>query len=235
VLRVKDEDDLIMTLREQCALERELEAAKIQLSTKHDFNLYDAFNIFDVGRTGQITIHEIREGLNQIGVYPTAEEVELFMTRYDRTKDRRLTFAEFGESLLPNEPLHAKDLSRRPANNARNSMYRRDDCFLSDTQIEFRSLWRTHFKIELASETLRQRLASRPMFNIYEAFNSLDLNDDGRISLDEVRRLIESRGYFVPDQEINHLIGKMDLDKDGLVSYHEFKEEMQPKSPFQRA
>jgi Ca2+-binding EF-hand superfamily protein len=55
------------------------------LSFKSDFNLYDAFNIFDSGRVGNITIHDIREGLNQIGVYPTAEEVELFMTRYDRT------------------------------------------------------------------------------------------------------------------------------------------------------
>ena len=78
-------------------------------------------------------------------------------------------------------------------------MYRRDDCFLSDTQIEFRSMWRTHFKVECSSETLRQRLQSRPMFNVFEAFNSLDINEDGRITGDEIKRLIESRGYYVAD------------------------------------
>jgi len=37
----------VHALREQCSLERTLEAGKVQLSTKADFNLFDAFNIFD--------------------------------------------------------------------------------------------------------------------------------------------------------------------------------------------
>ena len=114
-------------------LERELEAAKMQLAYKSDFNLFDAFNIFDQGRVGNITIHDIREGLNQIGVYPTAEEVELFMTRYDRTQDRRLTFSEFSEAFLPVDPEQASVLNRRRANPVNRAMYRRDDCFLADT------------------------------------------------------------------------------------------------------
>jgi Ca2+-binding EF-hand superfamily protein len=92
VLRINDEDELITTLREQCSLEREVEAGKVQIAQKADFNLFDAFNIFDISRVGSVTIHDLREGLNAIGVYPTAEEVELFMTRYDRNRDRRLTF-----------------------------------------------------------------------------------------------------------------------------------------------
>ena len=68
------------------------------------------------------------------------------------------------------------------------------------------------------------------MFDIYEAFNSLDINDDGRISVDEIRRLIESRGYFIGDQEIRQVLDKMDQNGDGVVSYNEFREEMLPKS-----
>ena len=40
------------------------------------------------------------------------------------------------------------------------------------------------------------------MFNVYEAFNSLDLNKDGRITIDEMKRMIESRGYFVNDKDV---------------------------------
>jgi len=40
------------------------------------------------------------------------------------------------------------------------------------------------------------------MFNVFEAFNSLDLNEDGRVTIDEVKRLIESRGYFVNDKDV---------------------------------
>jgi len=155
ILRQNDEDELVTSLREQCSLERELEAGKIALSLKSDFNLFDAFNIFDMGRIGQISIHDIREGLNAIGVYPTAEEVELFVTRYDRTDDRRLTFPEFSEAFLPMDSYHAHLLNRRNANIVKRTMLRRDDCFLADTQVEFRSMWRTHFKVECASETLR--------------------------------------------------------------------------------
>lgn len=47
LLRVSDEDELIGSLREQCSLERELESGKIMLANKADFNLFDAYNIFD--------------------------------------------------------------------------------------------------------------------------------------------------------------------------------------------
>ena len=56
---------------------------------------------------------------------------------------------------------------------------------------------RTHIRSENAAEALRQRLNSHPGFNAYEAFNSLDLNGDGNVTATELRRMIESRGYFV--------------------------------------
>lgn len=79
--------------------------------------------------------------------------------------------------------------------------------------------------MESYSESLRQRLHKRPGFNIYEAFISCDLNDDGTISREELRRLIESRGFYVSDKEVNQLVEKLDKDKDGRISYAEFREE----------
>ena len=92
ILRVSDEDELISSIRQQASLERELESAKIGLAAKKDFNLFDTFHIFDQSRIGQIDCKDIREGLNALGVYPTAEDIELFMSRYDRNHDKRLTF-----------------------------------------------------------------------------------------------------------------------------------------------
>jgi len=86
-------------------------------------------------------------------------------------------------------------------------------------------------KIECASESLRQRLSKRPGFNVYEAFASCDLYGDGVVSKDELRRLIESRGFYVSEKEVNHLVEKIDKDKDGRISYSEFREEFIPRSP----
>lgn len=103
----------------------------------------------------------------------------------------------------------------------RGRLYSRDDCFLSETKVEFRNVWRTHFKIESYSESLRQRLYKRPGFNLYEAFISCDLNEDGTISKEELRRLIESRGFYVSEKEVKALVEKIDKDRDGKISYAE--------------
>lgn len=95
-------------------------------------------------------------------------------------------------------------------------------------------MWRTHFRVESAAESLRQRLNSRPGFNSYEAFNSLDLNDNGTIDAVELKRMIESRGYWVSYQEVDQVVDKMDRNKNGRVTFAEFREETLPRSPARR-
>jgi Ca2+-binding EF-hand superfamily protein len=68
---------------------------------------------------------------------------------------------------------------------------------------------------------LRQRLSKRPGFNVYEAFMTCDLNEDGTVSKEELKRLIESRGFYVSEKEMNTLVEKIDRDKDGRISYAE--------------
>jgi uncharacterized protein YneF (UPF0154 family) len=145
----------------------------------------------------------------------------LYIKRWDKNNDHRLRFSEFSDSFLTLDQYYANLLNRRTSNDTRGRLYQRDDCFLSETKIEFRNVWRTHFKIESYSESLRQRLYKRPGFNLYEAFISCDLNDDGTISREELRRLIESRGFYVSDKEVNQLIEKIDKDRDGKISYAE--------------
>jgi len=173
----------------------------------------------------------LKAGLNSIGIYPSHEEAELYFKRYDKNGDSRLRFSEFCDSFSPIDNYYQTMLNRRTSNDSRGRFLSRDDCFFSDTKLEFRSVWRTHFKIESYAESLRQRLYKRPGFNIYEAFISCDLNDDGKVSKDELRRLIESRGFYVSEKEVNHLVEKLDKDKDGRISYSEFREEFLPRSP----
>lgn len=233
ILQYPEEDALVNSLREIISLEREIESNKTSLALKSDFNLTDAFKIFDRDYRGQVTVADLRDGLSAIGVFPTSEEVELFVTRYDGTGDRRLNFNEFANAFVTQDYYYAGMVNRRPSN-YRYPLYRRDDCFLADTQIEFRNMWRVHFKTESAAELIRQRLSTKPYFNVYEAFNSCDLNDSGAVTQDEFRRIIESRGFYVSDQEAGQILKKFDTNKDGRVCYSEFREEMMPKSPVRR-
>jgi hypothetical protein len=140
--------------------------------------LFDAFNIFDVNRNGFISVHELLHGLASIGVHTTFDECELFITRYDKNGDRRISAAEFGEAFLAFDTYYSSMVSRRPSNYVPRPI-RPDDCFLPNTAYEFQAMWRTHIRCENAAEALRQRLNMNPAFNAFEGFNSLDLNDDG--------------------------------------------------------
>ena len=170
---------------------------------------------------GWISLTDLKIGLNEIGVYPDHEELALFFKRYDTDHDSRLRFSEFTEAFTPIDNYYAQILNRRHSNDVRGRFYSRDDCFLNQTKFEFKQIWRTHLKVEAFSESMRQRLYKRPGFNIMEAFNSCDLNEDGIISRDELRRLIESRGFYISEKEVTTLIEKIDKDKDGKISYSE--------------
>ena len=60
-----------------------------------------------------------------------------------------------------------------------------------------------------------------PNFNVYEAFNSLDMNANGSISREEFKRLIQSRGFYVSEKEATEIVEKMDKNKNGRVSFAE--------------
>lgn len=229
-LHPHEEDALVNGLRDLIGQERELESNKVTLTMKPDFNMHDAFVIFDQRRCGAISQSDLREGLAAIGVFPTSDEVDLFFKRYDSNRDHRLNFSEFSTAFLSQDSYYSHMLNRRPSNH-RNHLHRRDDCFFPETQVEFRNMWRVHFKVETSAEAVRQRLACNPHFNAYQAFNSLDLNADGRVQQHELKRLIESRGFYVTNKEANQVFKKFDEDNDGTVRLHDFRSEIEPKSP----
>ena len=47
MLSMRDEDELVQSLRDLIRIENEIESEKTHLGNKHDFNLIDAFKIFD--------------------------------------------------------------------------------------------------------------------------------------------------------------------------------------------
>lgn len=226
------EYDLVKGLYDIIREERDLESAKINLAKRPDFNLSDAFKIFDTSSRGYVTLGDLRDGLAAIGVFPTTSDVELYIKRYDRFGERKIRFSEFSESLTPStDPYTSSTLNRRRSNYFTSSRFSaRDDCFEAGTRLEFRSAWNTHFKVEAMCEGIRQRLRALPCFDLYSAFLTCDLYNDGVISKDELKRLIDCRGFYVNDTDAKHLIDKMDRDRDGVVSYQEFREELEPKS-----
>lgn len=75
---------MVNLFREQLELERRLERVKIDLSLRTDFNLIDAFRIFDESGKGWITPSEVKEGLELFNVFANDGDLRLFFLRYDK-------------------------------------------------------------------------------------------------------------------------------------------------------
>lgn len=72
-------EDLLSTFMQVVEQERLIEQAKITLASHADFNLFDAFRIFDQLGRGCLTCAELFNGLiNQLGLLPSQDELDLF-------------------------------------------------------------------------------------------------------------------------------------------------------------
>ena len=111
---------------------------------------------------------------------------------------------------------------------------RPEHLFVPITIMDLMDLWRTHFRVEVLAEDLRHKLNQNPIFNLENAFEVCDLNNSGEVTVQEIRRLVESRGLFVSDKETRSLMDKFDRGKRGSITKQEFFMEMAPRSPMKK-
>lgn len=108
------------------------------IETCPDFNLVDAFRLLDRDGRGSIDALNIRNAFEDSEVLDlpqmTQEDVELFIARYDRDNDRKISFLEFSMAFSPIDPFYKEKLVGR-----RGSNYE----LANKTLLMYRNLWIT--------------------------------------------------------------------------------------------
>lgn len=103
-MKTNEEKFLVNIFRDFIRLEDEIEQQKILLSFKADFNLVDAFALFDLNGTGTVSIKDLHEGLIAIGVNvePSMSDLYLLANRYaSDVKNGFFTANDFKSLFLP--------------------------------------------------------------------------------------------------------------------------------------
>jgi len=110
-LNFDEEEHFIIAMRELIHLERELEHEKIKLANMTDFNLMDAFMMVDYHMKKWITTTDLREALEDFGIFPHKEDVCLFLRQFDQDNDGRLQYSDFCDAFCPKDRLSAQVLN----------------------------------------------------------------------------------------------------------------------------
>lgn len=215
-------------------MEVDLENLKIDLSLKPDFNLIDLFRIFDITGKGFVTFEEFKLGLSVFHLFPTTDDAFLLFSRYEASEPGVLKYSEFCDLFCPKTEEYNAALSNRSSYYIHKPYYRVTEYFHPETRVTIEHLLVSNLHVESIAETMRQRLAMIPGFNIMDAFNTCDMTNDGNISMKQFKLLLESHGIKVDEVKVAGLIDRFDKTKDGKVSYNEFADEVRPRSPIRR-
>eukprot|EP00825_Cyclidium_porcatum_P034670 TRINITY_DN3643_c0_g1_i11.p1 TRINITY_DN3643_c0_g1~~TRINITY_DN3643_c0_g1_i11.p1 ORF type:complete len:379 (-),score=51.29 TRINITY_DN3643_c0_g1_i11:291-1427(-) len=229
-MKGNEEEQLVKALQQMIRIDREIEEIKQKLAQKTDFNLFDAFQLFDYKQNGRITKLETQKSLNDMGIYPNDEEMYLLFKFLDNDNDLLIRYAEFVQAILPKDTLYAKILKDRISQFDQNDqgIYN----FEFDTRYTFKQLLIKMIDGVVEADRLRSRLNQRPMFTLTDAFSAIDSLDQGFVTQYEFKQILNEYGIFVQKQELQQLMSRFDKDQDGKVSYKEFIQEMTPQSPY---
>jgi hypothetical protein len=146
-----EETEMVECLKELIDYERNLENLKEALASRNDFNLSDCFRLFDLSNTGYISVSDIQEAFGLYGVYPSREEAQLILNRYDLNKDNRLSYHEFEEMFNPKDKYSSDVLCLRGSRSL-GLYYPRSEYFVGFTKEDFVEVLRFNVRVEKAAE-----------------------------------------------------------------------------------
>ena len=105
--------------------------------------------------------------------------------------------------MLPQSSEYAALMNNRTPNYLENDIA---EAFNPETRRQFKRLIDLLFESEVQAESLRQKLNRRPLFSIYNAFSAIDRDENGFITLDEFRSILEDYGIFPTTNDLVGLV-----------------------------
>jgi len=177
--------ELALALEEQISYERKFEHAKEELTLQSDFNLMDGFRVFDTEGKGFVTLSEFYQGLKDFGVNAIYSDAIALFKRLDRDNDGRVRYSEYCFLFTPKNVEYEKILTSRPPYHMHH-LIEKNVYFTTATRIAYRNVLEIALDHERALEKIRYRLKNSIYFNVFDAFNILDTQGKGQISLSSV-------------------------------------------------
>jgi Ca2+-binding EF-hand superfamily protein len=225
-----EEENFIDRLKDWLRLETYIDSIKEELILyNEDFGPVQAFRIFvqkpDKGRN--ITINNLRDAYELLGVPLSSEEAHLVMMRIDANRDGVLTYTDICDVFRPKNLALAREFGQRMPMELQTSQM----ISFKATKL-IKKLFASFVKVENFIEDMKKSLLGRVNFDLAKAFSVLNMEGekDGfdKISVEELQGILKRHGFIAFSNEVSPLFTRFDKDKDGLVAFGDFRLEIEP-------
>jgi Ca2+-binding EF-hand superfamily protein len=204
--------------------ESKIEQAKTDLALKCDFNVEDAFRIFENCGRGYLTYDDLKCGLNLLDVCVNDSDIRLLMKRFDLQKNCCLNFTDFFDMLVPFE----KDY-RNMVENRNPNTYCPNNCpdiFMFQTRNSLKNVFNALIDFENKLNLMKRNYTTLRL-KLKDIFNLIDPCCLGSFKSEDLDSYLKKKGIFSNPKDEDLLFIRLDKNRDGKVDYCEFEDELQ--------
>ena len=211
-------------LRKLMSVEDQIELAKIDLALNPDFNVEEAFRIFECNGRGFLDGNDLKCGLNLIGVYPQDYQIRLLMKRFDLQKEGCINYGDFFDMLVPFEKEYRNMVENRVPRSC--CPCRCPDVFCFNTICALRNVFNLIINAESEINNNR-KLFGTLRLRLRDIFGLLDYLRVGYFTNSDLIVYLKNRGLFTTNKQADLLFIRLDKYRNGKIDFRNVEDEVQ--------
>ena len=220
------EQNFLKFINKLIEIESKIEEAKINLLMRSDFNVEDAFRIFENPENESISFADLQKGLKQLGIFTSLKEVKLLMKRVDIKNKGYINYGDFFDLLVPFQKVYRDNAERRIPSSFIPS-YNKAEIFLLSTKIYLTNLFRLIISCEDQLNILRENIIGVKT-QLEKIFNKIDNTGLDYITDMELYIYLKNNGIECNELENSLIFIRFDKNRNGKVEIWEIEEELTP-------
>jgi Ca2+-binding EF-hand superfamily protein len=205
--------------------ERDIEQMKTDLALKCDFNVEDAFRIFECNNCNCLTCDDLKCGLRLLDIYATDSDIRGLMRRFDLNKKGYLNYSDFFDMVVPYERYYRNMVECRNSNNCCPSNCN-PDVFMFSTKLALKNLFKSLIDYENKCNNMKSCYSSLRC-KLRDVFRNLDQCSFGSFSCNDLQCYLQKNCVMGNSKDADLLFIRLDKNRDGKVDYCEFEDELQ--------
>ena len=204
--------------------ELEIESEKINFMNKSNLNFEEIFEYFDREKKGFISIQDLNNEFDFMGINLNGNEAEIFMKRYDLMNSNKLNKSDFFDALIP------FDKKYRMIMDNRNSPL--NDKFKTSSMSDYKNniLYLKQLFIFLINKEYEINEIKKKIYDLKGklkiVFNLIDQNNKGYFSFNDLYSYFENNKLNFESYAVALLFIRLDKRRQGKIEISDLMKEL---------